>query len=72
MHPLADYLSRNHIKLKDFARRLKVTPSRVSQICGGELPSLELAVAIEAATSGAVRPADMMQSGEKPRARRQA
>ena len=49
MSPLKTYLDDNRIKTVDFAKRLGVTPGRVSQLLGGAgtRPSLELAVLIE-------------------------
>lgn len=77
MSALADYLERNKIKGIDFAQRLTarglpVTPSRISQICGGALPSLALAVAIERETAGAVRPADHGRRDMAPAVRKTA
>jgi 3,4-dihydroxy 2-butanone 4-phosphate synthase/GTP cyclohydrolase II len=51
---LARWLDRNEITQAELARRLGITQGRVSQILAGAAPSLDLAIKIEAVTTGKV------------------
>ena len=57
---LADWLKQSRSTRADFARAVEISPGRVTQICEGELPSLDLAERIAKATSGAVTPNDFV------------
>ena len=57
---LADWLKRTGGTQAAFARAIGVSQGRVSQILAGEAPSLELALKIEQATRGRVKPAELM------------
>lgn len=55
MNALATYLKVKSLRQHDFAGRVGATQSTISKLSAGEVkPSLELAIAIERATSGAV------------------
>lgn len=60
---LRDWLHANRVKKIDFAAKIGVSPSRVSQLCEHELPwpSRELALRIAEATDGAVTINDFME-----------
>jgi 3,4-dihydroxy 2-butanone 4-phosphate synthase/GTP cyclohydrolase II len=60
---LSDWLKQSRSTRTDFARTVGVSPGRVTQICEGELPSLDLAERIARATSGAVTPNDFVGLG---------
>src|ERR1700750_894059 len=45
----------------DFARAVEISPGRVTQLCEGDLPSLDLAERIAKATGGAVMPNDFVE-----------
>ena len=47
---LFDYLANSNTTQTELARRLGITQGRVSQIVGGALPSLDLAMKIDAIT----------------------
>jgi 3,4-dihydroxy 2-butanone 4-phosphate synthase / GTP cyclohydrolase II len=53
---LSDWLTQSKTSQSALARQLGITQGRVSQILGGEAPSLELALRISAITGGKVRP----------------
>lgn len=55
---LANWLKSSGMKQKDLAAALGIAQSRVSQLMGGESPSLDLALKIKALSLGAVRPED--------------
>ncbi len=55
---LADWLKTTGTTQAALARMIGVSQGRVSQLVSGETPSLELALAIEEASKGAVTPAD--------------
>ena len=55
---LTDWLSKSGTSQAELARQLAITQGRVSQLCGGAKPSLELALRIRAITKGAVSPQD--------------
>ena len=55
---LTDWLSRSGTSQAELARQLAITQGRVSQLCAGAKPSLELALRIRAITRGAVSPQD--------------
>ena len=57
---LANWLKQSRSTRADFARVVEISPGRVTQICEGELPSLELAERIAKATGGAVTPNDFV------------
>src|ERR1700738_2696072 len=57
---LSGWLERNKTPRNDFARAVGVSPGRITQICEGELPSLELAERIARQTAGAVTPNDFL------------
>src|SRR3954469_17967578 len=57
---LAGWLKHSKSTRADFARAVGISPGRVTQICEGELPSLDLAERIAKATSGAVTPNDFV------------
>ena len=65
---LATYLETAAIRRSAFARMVGVTPGRITQICNGEAPSLAVAVAIEKATAGVVKAADLAPSTKGPEA----
>ena len=62
MSPLEQWFSRNpHIGRSEFARRVGVTPGRITQLCDSvkpDTPSLKLALRIAEKTRGQVRPED--------------
>lgn len=59
MSPLAAFFVRHPtIKRSAFARQAKVTPGRITQLCNGETPSLELAMRIYDLTGKEVAPSD--------------
>jgi 3,4-dihydroxy 2-butanone 4-phosphate synthase / GTP cyclohydrolase II len=57
---LADWLKHSKSTRVDFARSVGISPGRVTQICEGELPSLDLAERIAKVTGGAVTPNDFL------------
>src|SRR6476469_8585291 len=57
---LSDWLKQSRSTRADFARAVEISPGRVTQICEGELPSLDLAERIAKATAGAVTPNDFV------------
>jgi DNA-binding transcriptional regulator YdaS (Cro superfamily) len=60
-HPLKSYLRETETTEADFAKKLGTTSSYVSQIvCAQRWPSRSLADAIEQATGGLVKAADLL------------
>src|SRR5205085_2428652 len=57
---LSGWLERNKTPRNAFARAVGVSAGRITQICEGELPSLELAERIARETAGAVTPNDFL------------
>jgi 3,4-dihydroxy 2-butanone 4-phosphate synthase/GTP cyclohydrolase II len=57
---LSGWLERTKTPRSTFARAVGVSPGRITQICEGELPSLELAERIARETAGAVTPNDFL------------
>src|ERR1700750_622819 len=57
---LSDWLKQSKTTRTDFARAVQISPGRVTQICEGEMPSLDLAERIAKATGGAVTPNDFV------------
>ena len=57
---LAGWLERTKTPRSAFARAVGVSPGRITQICEGDLPSLELAERIAKETAGAVTPNDFL------------
>src|SRR3954453_9413231 len=57
---LPGWLERTRMPRNPFARAVGVSAGRITQICEGELPSLELAERIARETSGAVTPNDFL------------
>src|SRR5215213_5052116 len=57
---LSGWLDRTKTPRNVFARAVDVSPGRITQICEGELPSLELAERIAKETAGAVTPNDFL------------
>src|SRR3954469_3822655 len=57
---LPDWLKQSKTTRTDFARAVQISPGRVTQICEGEMPSLDLAERIAKATGGAVTPNDFV------------
>src|SRR5262249_24247443 len=57
---LGHWLERSKTPRSTFARAVGVSPGRITQICEGELPSLELAERIARETGGAVTPNDFL------------
>src|SRR5687768_333955 len=57
---LSGWLERTRTPRSAFARAVGVSPGRITQICEGELPSLELAERIAKETAGAVTPNDFL------------
>ena len=57
---LADWLKQSKSTRADLARAVGISPGRVTQICEGDLPSLDLAERIARATGGAVTPNDFV------------
>jgi 3,4-dihydroxy 2-butanone 4-phosphate synthase / GTP cyclohydrolase II len=57
---LAGWLKHSKCTRADFARAVGISPGRVTQICEGELPSLDLAERIAKVTGGAVTPNDFL------------
>src|ERR1700716_1307872 len=57
---LSGWLERNKTPRSAFARAVGVSPGRITQICEGERPSLELAERIARETAGAVTPNDFL------------
>jgi 3,4-dihydroxy 2-butanone 4-phosphate synthase / GTP cyclohydrolase II len=55
---LSEWLANSGTSQSDLARTLGITQGRVSQLVGGALPSLELAMRIAAATGHKVQPRD--------------
>lgn len=61
VHPLRRWLLEHRIKAVEFADRIGVSGSAVSQWLNGQrVPSLRQAVEISDATSGAVQPRDLL------------
>ncbi len=54
---LPEWLAYSRTSQTELARQLGITQGRVSQIVGGETPSLDLAMKISTLTGGRVRPA---------------
>ena len=57
---LSDWLKQSKTTRADFARAAEISPGRVTQICEGEMPSLDLAERIAKVTGGAVTPNDFV------------
>jgi 3,4-dihydroxy 2-butanone 4-phosphate synthase/GTP cyclohydrolase II len=57
---LAGWLERTRTPRSAFARAIGVSPGRITQICEGELPSLDLAERIARETGGDVTPNDFV------------
>ena len=57
---LSGWLERTRTPRSAFARAVGVSPGRITQICEGDLPSLELAERIARETAGAVTPNDFV------------
>jgi 3,4-dihydroxy 2-butanone 4-phosphate synthase / GTP cyclohydrolase II len=57
---LSDWLKQAKTTRAEFARAVEISPGRVTQICEGDLPSLELAERIAKVTGGAVTPNDFV------------
>ncbi len=57
---LPEWLKQSKSTRADFAREVEISPGRVTQICEGDLPSLDLAERIAKATRGAVTPNDFV------------
>jgi 3,4-dihydroxy 2-butanone 4-phosphate synthase/GTP cyclohydrolase II len=57
---LSNWLRQSKSTRTEFARAVDISPGRVTQICEGELPSLDLAERIAKATGGAVTPNDFL------------
>src|SRR3984885_11575942 len=57
---LPDWLKQSKSTRADFARAVEISAGRVTQLCEGELPSLDLAERIAKATGGAVTPNDFV------------
>ncbi len=57
---LSGWLERTNTPRSAFARAVGISPGRITQICEGELPSLELAERIAKETAGAVTPNDFV------------
>lgn len=61
MSALEAYLRDNEIKKNEFARRIGVTPGRISQLLkNGERPGLALAAVIERETGGVIKIKDWL------------
>ena len=56
---LADWLKQADMTKAEVARRLDISPGRISQLLSGDTPSLELALRIERLTAGKVKPSDL-------------
>ena len=56
---LAEWLKRTGTTQAAFAEAIGVSQGRISQIVAGDAPSLEVAIRIEKATKGRVKPADL-------------
>jgi transcriptional regulator with XRE-family HTH domain len=54
MMTLSQYLHDNGATQADFAKRVGTSQAHISRLVGGDTPSLQLALKIETATSGAV------------------
>lgn len=54
MEHLTTYLKANGLTQADFAARVGVTQGALSKICNGRNPDLEVAIAIERETGGAI------------------
>lgn len=65
---LSAYLKLHGIKRGEFAGRIGVSNGRVTQLCDGGWPSLDLAERIAAATDGAVSADDFLRTEEETRA----
>src|ERR1044071_7702994 len=57
---LSDWLKQSKSTRADFARAVEISPGRVTQLCEGDLPSLDLAERIAKVTGGAVTPNDFV------------
>src|ERR1043165_1030189 len=57
---LSHWLKQSKRTRVDFARAVEISPGRVTQLCEGDLPSLDLAERIAKVTSGAVMPNDFV------------
>src|SRR5215510_9497176 len=57
---LSGWLERTKMPRSAFARAVGVSPGRITQLCEGDLPSLELAERIARETGGAVTPNDFL------------
>lgn len=67
MTKLRHFLRTSRITQADFARRLGISPAYISELVAGlKVPGLDLAVAIEDASGGLVRPRDMVRGGSWP------
>src|SRR3954464_4206349 len=58
---LSEWLKQSKSSRVDFARAVDISPGRVTQICEGEMPSLDLAERIAKATGCAVMPNDFVE-----------
>src|SRR5204862_6179717 len=58
---LSEWLKQSKSTRADFARTVEISPGRVTQICEGELPSLDLAERIAKVTAGALTPNDFVR-----------
>src|ERR1044071_9169535 len=57
---LSDWLKQSKTTRADFARGVGISAGRITQICEGEMPSLDLAERIAQVTGGAVTPNDFV------------
>src|ERR1043165_4355318 len=57
---LSHWLKQSKRTRVDFARAVEISPGRVTQLCEGDLPSLDLAERIAKVTGGAVTPNDFV------------
>src|SRR3954451_20760088 len=57
---LFEWLKQSKSTRSEFAREVEISHGRVTQICEGELPSLDLAERIAKVTGGAVTPNDFV------------
>ena len=64
LHPLKQWLSDQGLSQGKFARRVRVTDGRLSQILHGESPSMKLAARIKAATKGEITADDLMEAAQ--------
>ncbi len=57
---LADWIKRQKMKRKEFARLVGLSPSYVTELCYGDWPSKDVAKRIKEATKGKVTPNDFL------------